>query len=188
MSFCNTKQNMFSIKKEEAHFYDKKQIACWKFKKYHNSTSGVMKWRTAHTNTILFEKRKFGHNFHPLSFLVCRCHRLSLVATRCTTCCHSLSLVVPLVVTRFHSLSHVVPLVVTRCHSMHHSSVFINDRIYRCFPPSDYLKTIWRVFSDDCCNRQWRLNVITCFVDCVIISINCKILKENFNLVIYFFL
>ena len=100
---------------------------------------------------------------------------MSPVATRCTTCCHSLSLVVPLVVTRFHSLSDVVPLVVTRCHSMYHSSVFKNDRIYRWFPSSDYLKTIWRAFSDDCCNRQWRLNVIPCFVDCVIISITCKI-------------
>ena len=27
---------MFFTEKEEAHFYDKKQIACWKFKKYHN--------------------------------------------------------------------------------------------------------------------------------------------------------
>ena len=27
VSFCNTKQNMFFIEKEEAHFYDKKQIA-----------------------------------------------------------------------------------------------------------------------------------------------------------------
>ena len=29
---------MFFIKKEEAYFYDKKQIARWKFKKYRNST------------------------------------------------------------------------------------------------------------------------------------------------------
>ena len=70
-----------------------------------------MKWRTAHTNTILFEKRKFGQNCHLLSLLVIRCQRSSLVVTRC----HSLSLVVPLVVIYCNSLYHSLSLVVTRC-------------------------------------------------------------------------
>ena len=98
-----------------------------------------MKWRTAHTNTILFEKKKFQQNCYSLLLLVIRCHRFSLVVTHCITCCHSLSLIVPLVatccyslslvvplvvtylplvVTRCYSLSLVVPLVVTRCHSL----------------------------------------------------------------------
>ena len=76
-----------------------------------------MKWRTAHTNTISFEKRKFGQNCHSLSVLVIRCHRLSLVVACSTTCCHSLSLVVTWYTTRCHSLSFVI----TRCHSLYHS-------------------------------------------------------------------
>ena len=97
-----------------------------------------MKLKTAHTNTILLEKRKFGQNCHSLSLLVIGCHRLSLFVTRCTTCCHSLSLVsviVPLVVTRCprcHSLSLVVPLVVTCCttrsHSLYRSLSFVVTR------------------------------------------------------------
>ena len=30
-------------------------------------------------------------------------------------------------------------------------------------------------FSNDCCNMQWRHQCYSCFVDCVIISITCKI-------------
>ena len=98
-----------------------------------------MKGRTAHTNTILFEKRSLGKiatrchfssfdatGFHSLSLVVplvvTRCHllyhSLSLVVIRCHSLYHSLSLVVPLVVIRCHSLSLVVSIIVIRCHSL----------------------------------------------------------------------
>ena len=61
--------------------------------------------------------------YHSLSFVVIRCHSLSLVVplvvTRCTTRCHSLSFVVPLVVIGCRSLSF-------RCHLFYHSlSLFV---------------------------------------------------------------
>ena len=76
-----------------------------------------MKWRTAHTNTILFKKGS-------LAKITTRCHFLSFDVTGC----HSLSLAVPLVVIRWHcctthchSLSFVVTRCTTRCHSLYHS-------------------------------------------------------------------
>ena len=88
-----------------------------------------MKWRTANTNTILFEKRKFDQNCHSLSLLVIRCHRLSLVVPLVVIRCHLLYQLL------YHWLSLVVPLVVIRCHSLYHSLsldvplvwLFIND-------------------------------------------------------------
>ena len=60
--------------------------------------------------------------YYSLSYVVTRCHSLSLavplVVPCCTTHCHSLSFFVPLIVIRCHSLSFVVSLVVIRSHSL----------------------------------------------------------------------
>ena len=88
--------------------------------------------KTAHTNTILFEKWKFGQNCHWLSLLVIQCHRLSLVVTRCTACCYSLSLVVTCCTTRCHSLSFVVTRC-TCCHSLYHSLSLVAIRCHSLY-------------------------------------------------------
>ena len=137
-----------------------------------------MKWKTAHTNTVLFEKRMLGQNYHSLSLLVIRCHWLSLAVTRCTTCCHllsfvSLSLVVPLVVTHRHSLSLFVPLVVTLCTTCCNSlsldvplvCLFISDRSshWRCSIKKTFFKISYYSQEKTCVgiffNKAIRLNV-----------------------------
>ena len=123
-----------------------------------------MKWRTAHTNTILFEKRKFGQNCHSLSLLVIWCHRLSLVATCCTTCCHSLYHLLSFVVTRchllYHSLSLVVPLVVIRCHSLYHSlSLVVPLVVTRCHSLSLVVPLVCLFINNQI--RIWHLGVLT---------------------------
>ena len=52
------------------------------------SSPQVAQWQA----TLLFEKRKISRNSHSLSFVVTRCHSLSLVVICCTTRCHPLSL------------------------------------------------------------------------------------------------
>ena len=63
--------------------------------------------------------------YHSLSLIVIRCHSLSFVVTRC----HSLSLVI----IRCHSLYHSLSLVVICCHSLSLDvpllCLFINDQI-----------------------------------------------------------
>ena len=71
------------------------------------------------------EKSKNSRNNQSLSFVVTRCHSLSLVVLlvviRCITRCHSLSFIVICCIPRCHLLSFVV----TRCIWMYHSSVFL---------------------------------------------------------------
>ena len=72
-------------------------------------------WRNemtnAHTNTILFEKRKFGQN----------CNSLPFGVTCCTTRCQSLYQSLSLVVIRCHLLYHSLSLDVSLVY------LFIND-------------------------------------------------------------
>ena len=70
-----------------------------------------MKWQAAHTNTMLFEKKK--KNWPKLPLLVVSCHSLSLVVTRCHSLYHSLSFVIARCSTRCHSLYHLFSLVVS---------------------------------------------------------------------------
>ena len=129
-----------------------------------------MKWRTAHTNTILLEKRKFGQNCHSLSLLVIWCHRLSLVVTRCTTCCHSLSLAVTCCTTRCHSLYHLLSFIVTRCHLLYHSLSLVVTRCHslslvvplvvtRCHSLSLVVPLVCLFINNQI--RIWHLGVLT---------------------------
>ena len=111
-----------------------------------------MKWRAAHTNTILFEKGS-------LAKIGTRCHFSSFSAS----CCHLLSLVVPLAVIRSHSLSLVVPLIVTRCHSLS----FV---VTRCTTRLSFYKRSKKTMLIFLCNTKMNF----CFWHMVIFLMLCN--------------
>ena len=76
-----------------------------------------MKWRSAHTNTILFKKGSLAK----ITTRCTSCHSMSSVVTCCHSRCHLLSVVGTCCSTHCHSLSFVVTRCTTRCHSLYHS-------------------------------------------------------------------
>ena len=86
-------------------------IYTWNLNHSHSFSFAFIRWTTRCTT-----------RFHSLSFIIIRCHSLSLVVIRCTTRCHSLS------------------FVVSRCHSLYYSlSLVVLDVLLVCL----FIRDIW---------------------------------------------